>query len=47
MAPSEVRHGEYGEPYTELAPLGWVIAGPLMQCQLLAIQGNVSGVRES
>ena len=29
MAPVEVRRGEHTEPYAELTPLGWVIAGPV------------------
>ena len=29
MAPVEVRRGEHSEPYAELTPLGWVIAGPV------------------
>lgn len=29
MAPLEVRRGGHTEPYAELTPLGWVIAGPI------------------
>lgn len=29
MAPIEVRRGDTSEPFAELTPLGWVIAGPV------------------